>query len=73
MSEEEAVGEVSSMATSKTRHSSSLGKVRKELEDIAEPDNSANSENESEREDSSSEENSSLLAARRKRVREAAE
>jgi hypothetical protein len=68
MSEEEAVGEVSSMATSRTRHSSSLGKVRKELEG-----NSVNSENESEREDSSSEENSSVLAAGRKRVREAAE
>ncbi len=47
--------------------SSSLGKVRKELEDDL-----VNSENESEREDSTSEENSSALASGRKHVREAA-
>lgn len=75
MSEEEAVGEVSTMVTSRTRRSSSLGNDRKALEGNVETLHAGSSENDSGVEDTLDEEErpTGIVAPSRKRVRGAAE
>jgi hypothetical protein len=75
MNEEEAVGEVSTIVTSRTRQSSSLGNVRKALDGAVEKINGGSSENESVVEDTLEVEErpADVSTTRRKRVRGATE
>ena len=69
MSEEEAVGEVASMATSKSRYSAPFGTVRKALTSTTEVDREQDSETENDEENTSNEEDSPEVVACRKRSR----
>jgi len=69
MSEEEAVGEVASMATSKSRYSAPFGTVRKALTATTEVDREQDSETENDEENTSNEEESPEVVAPRKRSR----
>jgi hypothetical protein len=75
MSEEEAVGEVSTTETSRTRQISSLGNVRKALDGTVETINAGSSENESRVEGTLvvEERPEDVNKTRRKRVRGATE